>query len=728
MFVEQLESRRLMSLVTPLADLLVDANRDGVINAIDDAGEDIWTNGISGRGAVILPNIDKDNTTTGAPDNWTGGVWNGKPVAPNNVIDNAADLLDIGKLRLKKLGVDDAYNYRVTIRLLKPASDPAWLKNTAAADRVRIFFPTKQLANGDVVAQAGDIAVIGPGQADTIRFVANPAAVNEYNVMDLGSAGWMEFGIEGLKAGAQVRVRVTVEYIPIFETQPPTALDDVPIDPPPTIDEIAIRVAPFVLQDNRQAASRVFIENMNLYPGFDNAAARAVLKQAFGTRYAESKTGDLWQQDGYEIGYARTPTGQMPIVLELPRARNGLFDTVNTMRTFIRGSLLAAGVGVNIELASQLIVSASSFGGDIESLPRPGAPAGAPGFLVASGMPTYMKDFFAAQGVNPLLDLKLDDWLGIAHVDEVVQLASNGNKLLIADPDLAWALALWATKIDPNVRMLAKMNSNEGLPDYTAEGIKASLFLNNATFRKQNLQFAQSSTRLRGLYDAVKKAMKLTDELSAPLKWASATGTVSLLRGGAFTSMIGNVKRTFQVKFLDGDRYQLQYRDEGGAYSKWFEGRKSRDEVFTDAKAFLLKEYWTGTAKTGDRFTFTTNPAATLIKMPVLFATFGLLFDPPGSPPPVQPWRLGAFTTNHINSIVDGQTVVTGSSYGPRVNFDGSGVKKDLFDAYATSAFRAAGFTKIFFADARLYHDSSGSLHCGTNVIRTMPSAKWWEA
>jgi protein-arginine deiminase len=55
-------------------------------------------------------------------------------------------------------------------------------------------------------------------------------------------------------------------------------------------------------------------------------------------------------------------------------------------------------------------------------------------------------------------------------------------------------------------------------------------------------------------------------------------------------------------------------------------------------------------------------------------------------------------------------------------------VKKDLFDAYATAAFRTAGFTKVFFADARLYHDSSGSLHCGTNVIRTMPSAKWWEA
>ena len=120
------------------------------------------------------------------------------------------------------------------------------------------------------------------------------------------------------------------------------------------------------------------------------------------------------------------------------------------------------------------------------------------------------------------------------------------------------------------------------------------------------------------------------------------------------------------------------------------------------------------------------NPAATLIKMPVLFSTSGLFV--PDQPPPEQPWRLGAFTTNHVNSIMDGQMVVAGGSYGPRVNFDGSGVKKDLFDAYARAAFGRAGFTKIFFADTRLYHDVSGSLHCGTNTIRVTPATKWWEA
>src|SRR5688572_2506126 len=479
MFVEQLESRRLMSLATPVADLLVDANRDGVINSLDDVNENVWTNGKLGRGAVILPNVDKDNTNTTAPDNWTGGVWNRTPAAPNNVIDNAADLLDVGRLRLKKLGVDDSYNYRVTIQLLRPATDPAWLASTPATNRVRLFFPTKQLTNGDAVPQAGDVAVLGPGTGDTIRFVAGPVHENEYHVSDLAGAGWMEFGIEGLKAGAHVKLRVTVEYVPIFESNP---ADVDPTEPPAiTTDEVAIRVAPFVLQDNRQAVSRIFMENMNVY-GLDNAAARAVVKTAFGARYSESKSGDFWQQDGYEIGYARTPTGSMPIILELPRARQGQADPVLTMRSFVRGRLLAAGVGVSTELANFALVNGSTYGGDIESLPRPGAAPGAPGLLLASGMPQYMKDFFAAQGVNPLLDLKLDSWMSVAHVDEVVQVTPSGNKVLIADPDVAWALALWATKLDPNVRVHPKMNGNEWLPGYTADGMKLSQFLANPIF------------------------------------------------------------------------------------------------------------------------------------------------------------------------------------------------------------------------------------------------------
>jgi hypothetical protein len=724
MHVHPLEPRTLFAAALSLADVLVDANRDGQITPADDVNENVYSEGPGGRGAIVLPNFDKDNTNTAAPDNWAGGSWNGRPAAPNNVIDNAADLLDVGRLRLAKLNIDDAYNYRVTLQVLKPASDPAAFKDVAAADRVRLFFPTRQLAGGAVAAQAGDVAVIGPGVGDTIRFVRNPAAPNEYEISDLAGPGYLEFGVEGLRAGAQVRVRVTVEYDPILTDSSPVGgpIDPPPADRPPEVDEVVLRIAPFVLQDNRQAVTRVFVENMNRY-NLDNAEARASLRTVFGQRLVESRTGDLWQQDGYEIGYVKAPYGQMPVVLELPRARDVFFDPAATMRSFVRGTLLAPGVGVNTDLAGQPVVNASSYGGDIDSLPRPGKPAGAPGYLLASGMPQSMKDYFAAQNVNPLLDLKLDDWLGVAHVDEVLHLAPGGKQLLIADPDIAWALSLWALKLNPNVRVQPKMNGNESLPDYTNDGIKLSFFMNNRAFRKQNLEYAAG--KLKAVYDTVKKAMNLTDAVAAPARDTNNAGTGSLLKGGAFISLLGSARRTFEVKFLDADRYQLRFTDAGGSASKWYDGRKSRDEVFPEAKAFLLKNYFSGNFKAGDRFTFQTNPSATLIKAPVLFQTFGLFFEDPNVPPP-QPWRLAAFTTNSLNSLSDGQTVVTGKQFGPKVNWNGLGAT-DLFEAYTAATFRKAGYTSVTFTDTRLYHDAGGGIHCGTNTLRAIPSAKWWE-
>lgn len=724
----QLHSLEPRTLFASLADLLVDADRDGQITPADDIDEHLYFDGRTGRGAIVLPNFDRDNTNTAAPDNWAGGSWNGQPAAPNNVIDNADDLLDIGKLRLAKLNVDDSYNYRVTLQIFLPFKDPAAFKNVAAQDRVRLFFPTHQLADGGVVAQAGDVAVIGPGIGSTIRFVNNPAAANEYSITELAGPGYLEFGVEGVKAGAQVRVKVTVEYDPILtDSSPVGGPIDGPVDEPsderpPEVDKVVLRVAPFVLQDNRQAVTRVFVENMNRY-GLDNADSREALHQVFGDRLIESQTGDIWQQDGYEIGYVKAPYGQMPVILELPRARDVYFDQSANIRSFVRGTLLAPGVGVNTDLAAKLTVSGSSYGGDIESLPRPGAPLGAPGYLLASDMPTYMKDYFAAQNVNPLLDVELDDWLGVAHVDEIVHLAPDGTRLLIADPDVAWALALWALKLDPDVRIQPKMNGNESLPDYTEDGIKLAFFMGNKTFRRQNLEYA--AAKLKAVYGTVKKAMNLNEAVSKPVANAKNSGAGSLIKGGAFSSMLGDVRRTFEVRFLDADRYRLRSRDGDGSASAWHDGRRSRDSVFPEAKAFLLRNYFSGKFRAGDRFTFHTNPGATLIKAPVLFHTFGLFFEDPKVPPP-QPWRLGAFTTNSLNSLSDGDTVVTGKAYGPQVNWDGQGAS-DLFEAYTAASFHKAGYADIIFADTRLYHDSAGGLHCGTNTIRAIPGANWWE-
>lgn len=87
----------------------------------------------------------------------------------------------------------------------------------------------------------------------------------------------------------------------------------------------------------------------------------------------------------------------------------------------------------------------------------------------------------------------------------------------------------------------------------------------------------------------------------------------------------------------------------------------------------------------------------------------------------------GAFTTDHANSLVDGTTVITGESYGPVVDYDGMGAR-DILRAYVRAIFVEAGYPdpNIIMADARWYHNNCGSLHCGSNVQRGIPTYLWW--
>lgn len=708
MLFESFEARRLMAAAPGLfADLLADTDRNNVIDSRDNDREDAWTTGQGGRGAIILPNFDRDNTTTNAPDNWTGGNFNGKPVAPNNVIDNAADLADIGRLRLNKLNTDAGYEYAVIVRLLGPKNDSAWFKNTAAADRVRIFMPSKT-SGADTVPQAGDVAVIGPGLGDTVRFTNNPTGPNDYSINDLVGTGGFYFGIEGLKPGAGVRVEVTLMYTPIGTDGPPPPAELV------NKDVVELKVAPFVLSDNRQRATGVIVDDLTPY-GLDNSAIQKTLKSVFGSKVITANSGDLWQQDGYEIGYVKAPYGAMPTVLELPRARDYFFSGTSNMRSFVRGTLLKAGVGVSLDVSGLPVGNSSSYGGDIESVAKPGSKS--PGLLLLSNMPAELKNFFAAQGVNKALDLPLD-WLAVNHVDEIVQMTPQG-KLIVADPDLAWALLIWASKLDPNVRMHQGMNGNQYFPE-TVDGVKASALLASTTLRYQNLDYAQRSTSLRGVTKALKAALGLQEEVTSPVKTAGS-GTVTLARAGVFTQLLGGKPREFTVKFTSATDYVIRFR-ENGVWSAWFNGSKTRDEVFPTAKAFILKNYWAGTAKAGDAFTFKTRTDANLLKMPVLFGAPGVLQQSLILPGTLQ---LLPFSEDHVNSLVDGNTVVTGKAFGPKVKWNGTAAT-DLFQDYATATFKGGGYTNVVFTDARVYHDSSGSVHCATNTIRALPTDDWW--
>jgi hypothetical protein len=72
--------------------------------------------------------------------------------------------------------------------------------------------------------------------------------------------------------------------------------------------------------------------------------------------------------------------------------------------------------------------------------------------------------------------------------------------------------------------------------------------------------------------------------------------------------------------------------------------------------------------------------------------------------------------------------IYTGIAYGPSVSYLGGATPaSDILQDYADDAFTGLGdITDVVTMDGRSDHNGIGFLHCGTNVIRTIPVAEWW--
>ena len=176
-----------------------------------------------------------------------------------------------------------------------------------------------------------------------------------------------------------------------------------------------------------------------------------------GARSIPPSPGDLWLQDGVEIGYIQAPYGEIPLVLELTRSQ----DKGLALAGYADTTMAQEGVGIYTGLSDQRFATPQDDGGNIEALPNP---AGGPDFLLCGNrISTAELDFFKAQGVNPILQDNGADgvntsWLDVGHVDEIVSPASDGNHIAVADPELAYGLLLWADAVSPNSMMCQGMN------------------------------------------------------------------------------------------------------------------------------------------------------------------------------------------------------------------------------------------------------------------------------
>ncbi len=136
----------------------------------------------------------------------------------------------------------------------------------------------------------------------------------------------------------------------------------------------------------------------------------------------------------------------------------------------------------------------------------------------------------------------------------------------------------------------------------------------------------------------------------------------------------------------------------------------NEDSIFTEALCFILYHWWDGTFESGDYFLFNADPDYAALEMPVLFYNYG---------------GASAYTTNHVNSLIDGSKVFTGLAHGPEFDYLDK-TNSDILMDYAQRLFQKAGYT-VKKADSRFYHHFGGDVHCGTNVKRNIPDYRWWE-
>jgi hypothetical protein len=252
-------------------------------------------------------------------------------------------------------------------------------------------------------------------------------------------------------------------------------------------------------------------------------------------------------------------------------------------------------------------------------------------------------------------------------------------------------------------------------------GVDVNSVVSNNVLRDFNVEMsgAGACVMLPSNLPAVRTMAGASSPESVPTANIVNTGNAKLNKGGAFIGFFPNTqKRLFKMTFTSSSEYSLEYKEDGAM--TWTLDRIganiANDEIFTSAFCFVFKNWWdlsSGSPVVGDIFEFSADPACTTIEMPVIFR------DDSG--------EAINLTNNHVNCVVNANNVLTAQSFGPQIDYNGSGIHSILGD-YVDAMFRRSGYTTVLTADDRsAYSNYSGSLHCGSNVERTIPVFKWWE-
>ena len=241
----------------PTANLLVDTNRDGVVDSSDEEGEDTWD---TASGAVFGPNADDDDND-GIRDGW------------DDRANGEADLLDMTPVIVRQMSRLES-NHSVVLEM----------DYVSSSGGPQLFY---ERTDGEIELLIGD--------GDSERRAELPLAQLVAGDLQLYiDSRWGRYsGFDG-----QLSLTLTVEEAGIQVSQ----------------DTVALRGSPILFSHHLQPAERVFVMNVPRGEFTSNTALLDALNthlpastELYELDYRQYET-DRWIQDSMQTSYVQRPS------------------------------------------------------------------------------------------------------------------------------------------------------------------------------------------------------------------------------------------------------------------------------------------------------------------------------------------------------------------------------------------------------------------------------------
>ena len=359
-----------------VADLLVDTNRDGLVNRSDEAGEATWT---EAAGAVFASNADDDDED-GARDGW------------DVRINGDADLLDMAPVVVRQ--IPGLHRNHAVVLEMEPAS-------TSVGPQL-----FHRAANGDVELLIG-------GNSRRAELPLEQLVAGDLRVyLDSRYGRWT--GFDG-----HLSLTLTVSEGGTKTSQ----------------DTVALRGGPILFSHHLQPAQRVFVLEIPTLTTSHNTALLNALSAHLPASVALHRLDyvtylDSWLQDSMQTGYAQRAAEdgvETPAVhTQLHRGRG--------LEPFLSREYLGPEAGYVYPGGAWY--SSLNYGGNVEVIPPHTHDDATYSFgrivigePLSSGwhppMAPAQIDFFNSQGVQgPPLAVDTS-WLVVGHVDEIFSVLPN---------------------------------------------------------------------------------------------------------------------------------------------------------------------------------------------------------------------------------------------------------------------------------------------------------------